>query len=133
MQRNGWQDIPVLAVETEGTASLHAALQAGHPVELAAVYGVATSLGARRVCDQALTWAHSHPLHALQVSDPAALGACEQLLADHRVLVEPACGAALSVVYDGNPVLNAYSKLAIIICGGATTTIDQIRQWAAAS
>lgn len=132
LHRNGWQDIPVLAVETEGTASLHAALQAGHPVELAAVRGVATSLGARRVCDQALTWAHSHPIQSLLVSDPAALGACEQFLSDHRVLVEPACGAALSVVYDGHPVLDAYSKLAIIVCGGATTTIDQIRQWAAA-
>ena len=133
LHRNGWQDIPVLAVETEGTASLHSALQAGHPVELAAVRGVATSLGARRVCDQALTWAHSHPIHSLLVSDPAALGACEQFLSDHRVLVEPACGAALSVVYDSHPVLDAYSKLAIIVCGGATTTIDQIRQWAAAS
>jgi L-serine/L-threonine ammonia-lyase len=133
LHRNGWQDIPVLAVETEGTASLHAALQAGHPVELAAVRGVATSLGARRVCDQALTWAQSHPIHSLLVSDPAALGACEQFLSDHRVLVEPACGAALSVVYDGHPVLDAYSSLAIIVCGGATTTIDQIRQWAAAS
>jgi L-serine/L-threonine ammonia-lyase len=133
LHRNGWQDIPVLAVETEGTASLHAALQAGHPVELAAVRGVATSLGARRVCDQALTWAQSHPIHSLLVSDPAALGACEQFLSDHRVLVEPACGAALSVVYDGHPVLDAYSSLAIIVCGGATTTIEQIRQWAAAS
>ena len=133
LHRNGWQDIPVLAVETEGTASLHSALQAGHPVELAAVRGVATSLGARRVCDQALTWAHSHPIHSLLVSDPAALGACEQFLTDHRVLVEPACGAALSVVYDGHPVLNAYSSLAIIVCGGATTTLEQIRQWAAAS
>jgi L-serine/L-threonine ammonia-lyase len=132
LRRNGWLDVPVLAVETEGTASLHAALQAGHPVELAAVRGVATSLGARRVCDQALTWAHSHPIQSLLVSDPAALGACEQFLSDHRVLVEPACGAALSVVYDGHPVLDAYSKLAIIVCGGATTTIDQIRQWAAA-
>ena len=133
LHRNGWLDVPVLAVETEGTASLHAALQAGHPVELAAVRGVATSLGARRVCDQALTWAHSHPIHSLLVSDPAALGACEQFLSDHRVLVEPACGAALSVVYDGHPVLNDYSSLAVIVCGGATTTIDQIRQWAAAS
>jgi L-serine/L-threonine ammonia-lyase len=132
LHRNGWQDIPVLAVETEGTASLHAALQAGHSVELAAVRGVATSLGARRVCDQALTWAQSHPIHSLLVSDPAALGACEQFLSDHRVLVEPACGAALSVVYYGHPVLNDYSKLAIIVCGGATTTLEQIRQWAAA-
>lgn len=132
LHRNRWHDVPVLAVETEGTASLHAALQAGHPVELDAVRGVATSLGARRVCDQALAWTHSHTIHSLLVSDPAALGACEQFLSDHRVLVEPACGAALSMVYDEHPVLNDYSSLAVIVCGGATTTIDQIRQWAAA-
>lgn len=132
LHRNGWQDVAVLAVETEGTASLHAAIHAGHPVELAAVRGVATSLGARQVCDQALAWAHSHPIQSLLVSDPPALGACEQFLTDHRVLVEPACGAALSVVYDGHPALNAYLSLAIIVCGGATTTLEQIRQWAAA-
>ena len=71
-------------------------------------------------------------IQSLLVSDLAALGACERFLSNHRVLVEPACGAALSVMYDGHPVLDAYSKLAIIVCGGATTTIEQIRQWAAA-
>ena len=54
LQRNGWVDVPVVAVETEGAASLHAAMHAGHPVELQQLTSIATSLGAKRVADQAL-------------------------------------------------------------------------------
>ena len=131
LQRNRWHDVPVLAVETEGAASFHAALAAGHPVELPCISSVATSLGAKRVCEQALHCAREHPVHSLIVSDYSALAACERFLADHRILVEPACGAALSVAYDRHPALASYSKILVIVCGGATATIDQIRTWAA--
>ncbi|QGZ59043.1 pyridoxal-phosphate dependent enzyme [Paraburkholderia acidiphila] len=131
LQRNRWHDVPVLAVETEGAASFHAALAAGHPVELPCISSVATSLGAKRVCEQALHCAREHPVHSLVVSDYSALAACERFLADHRILVEPACGAALSVAYDRHPALAGYSKILVIVCGGATATIDQIRTWAA--
>ncbi|MGB8973044.1 MAG: pyridoxal-phosphate dependent enzyme, partial [Pseudomonas capeferrum] len=97
LKRNGWDDVPVLAVETTGAASLHAAVQAGHPVELERLASVATSLGAKRVADQALECVRSHPVHSHLVSDRAALEACERFLRDHRVLVEPACGAALAL------------------------------------
>jgi L-serine/L-threonine ammonia-lyase len=51
---------------------------------------------------------------------------------DHRLLVEPACGASLAVVYDDHPALANYKNIMIVVCGGATATIDQIRAWAAA-
>ena len=92
LQRNGWGDVPVLAVETTGAASLHAAMQAGHTVELERIASVAGSLGAKRVAEQALACARQHPVHSHLVSDRAALEACERFLLDHRVLVEPACG-----------------------------------------
>lgn len=130
LQRNHWHDVPVLAVETEGAASFHAAVQAGQTVELECISSVATSLGAKRVCEQALRCAHEHPIHSLVVSDRSALAACEHFLADHRILVEPACGAALSVVYEQAPVLASYTKVLVIVCGGATATIDQVRTWA---
>ncbi|MCP3708861.1 pyridoxal-phosphate dependent enzyme [Paraburkholderia sp. CNPSo 3274] len=97
LQRNRWDDVPVLAIETEGAASFHAAVEAGHPVELERIASAATSLGAKRVCEQALRCAHEHPVRSLVVSDYSALVACERFLADHRILVEPACGAALSI------------------------------------
>ncbi|MFG0499050.1 pyridoxal-phosphate dependent enzyme [Pseudomonas sp. YQ_13] len=128
LKRNGWGDVPVLAVETEGAASLHAAMQAGHSVELERIASVATSLGAKRVADQALMCVQQHPVHSHLVSDRAALEACERFLLDHRVLVEPACGAALAVAYDPK-ALGALRNVLVVVCGGATATLEQIKAW----
>jgi len=128
LQRNGWGDVPVLAVETHGAASLHAAMQAGHSVELERIASVATSLGAKRVADQALACAQQHSVHSHLVSDRAALEACERFLLDHRVLVEPACGAALALAYAPG-ALAQYQNVLVVVCGGATATLEQIRAW----
>ncbi|HEN8711148.1 TPA: pyridoxal-phosphate dependent enzyme [Pseudomonas putida] len=128
LKRNGWSDVPVLAVETDGAASLHAAVQAGHPVELERLTSVATSLGAKRVADQALACVQEHPVHSVLVSDRAALEACERFLADHRVLVEPACGAALALAYEAGR-LDGYQNVLVVVCGGATATLKQIQDW----
>lgn len=128
LQRNGWHDVPVLAVETEGAASLHAAIKAGHTVELPGIQSVATSLGAKRVAEQALACSLAHPVHSHLVSDREALQACERLLRDHRVLVEPACGAALALLQRPE-VFQAYGNVLVIVCGGATATLEQIRAW----
>ncbi|WP_434519199.1 pyridoxal-phosphate dependent enzyme [Pseudomonas sp. NFX1] len=128
LKRNGWDDVPVLAVETTGAASLHAAVQAGHPVELERLASVATSLGAKRVADQALECVRSHPVHSHLVSDRVALEACERFLRDHRVLVEPACGAALALAYQAD-TLARYSNVLVVVCGGATATLEQIHTW----
>lgn len=55
------------------------------------------------------------------------MAACERFLADHRILVEPACGARLAAVYQRRPELEPYRSVLVIVCGGATATIDQIR------
>ncbi|WP_422402971.1 pyridoxal-phosphate dependent enzyme [Pseudomonas sp. GZD-209] len=128
LQRNGWHDVPVLAVETDGAASLHAAMAAGHTVELPGIQSVATSLGAKRVAEQALACSRSHTVHSHLVSDREALQACERLLRDHRVLVEPACGAALALLQRPE-VFQAYGNVLVIVCGGATATLEQIRAW----
>ncbi|MTD27199.1 pyridoxal-phosphate dependent enzyme [Erwinia sorbitola] len=132
LQRNGWRDVPVLAVETTGAASFHAAQAAGHSVELAEINSIASSLGAKRVCDQALRCASEHPIESLLVSDLAAVSACERFLDDHRVLVEPACGASLALVYEAHPQIAAYQKLLVIVCGGATSSVEQLQKTAAA-
>ena len=128
LQRNGWHDVPVLAVETEGAASLHAAMAAGHTVELPCLSSVATSLGAKRVAEQALACTREHPVHSHLVSDREALLACERLLHDHRLLVEPACGAALALL-ERPEALAEYGRVLVIVCGGATATLGQIRSW----
>ena len=54
LHRNGWGDVPILACETEGTASFAATLAAGKLITLPTISGVATSLGARTVAAKLL-------------------------------------------------------------------------------
>ncbi|MFS2222608.1 pyridoxal-phosphate dependent enzyme [Pantoea sp. B65] len=107
--------------------SINAALRAGHTVELATISSVASSLGAKRVSEQALRCAEQHPVHSLLVSDQEAVAACNRFLDDHRVLTEPACGASLACVYERKAVPEPYKKPLVIVCGGATTTAEQLR------
>jgi L-serine/L-threonine ammonia-lyase len=131
LARNGWGDVPVLAAETRGAASLHAAMQAGQPTALDAVTSIATSLGARQVCAKAFELSQSGMVQSVLVSDQQALSACSRFLDDHRLLVEPACGAALAVAYALPEVLTAFHKVLIIVCGGATASADNLRLWTA--
>jgi L-serine/L-threonine ammonia-lyase len=129
LERNGWGHVPILAVETHGAASFHAALKGGRPVELERITSVATSLGAKRVCDAAVRWSQRRPIRSVVVSDRSALSACRRFLADHRILVEPACGASLALAYDVADELAPFGTVLFVVCGGATSTLAQIEQW----
>ena len=66
------------------------------------------------------------------VSDADAISACRNFLHDHRMLVEPACGAALALAYsakyreelkreaEGKPVV-------VVVCGGSGVTAEILR------
>lgn len=127
LHRNGWQDVPVIAVETEGADSFAQALKADHLVELPAITSVATSLGARQVAEQALELSRKHRIHSIVLPDRSAINACLAFLDDHRVLVEPACGAALAAVYEDVPALKEFQTLLVVACGGVGTTLEQLR------
>jgi L-serine/L-threonine ammonia-lyase len=129
MQGAGWSDVPVLAVETHGAASYAAALKAGAPVTLPRIDSLALTLGARTVCQRAVDLAREHPISAWQCDDRAAVEACVRFLDDHRVLVEPACGAALASVYGPAPVVAAAESVLVVVCGGASVTRDALDGW----
>lgn len=128
LRRHGLDRVPVIAVETHGAASLQASLAAGVLVSLPAITSIATSLGARRVAAQALERASSHPTLAVQVSDAEATTACLRFADAQRVLVEPACGAALAAVdRHGAP----FRRVLVEVCGGMGVSLDLLRQWTA--
>ena len=135
LQRNGWDDVPVLAVETHGAASLHHSMRTGQHLTLEAITSLATSLGARQVCRRAYELGQSGVasglVRSLLVSDREAVAACTRFLDDHRILVEPACGAALAVAYSQPEALSAFDSVLVIVCGGATATAEQLRLWSA--
>jgi len=129
LHRNNWQNIPVIAVETAGADSLAQSVQTGCRVELPSINSLATSLGARQVCERAFNLTKQYPIHSLVVSDQAAVSACERFIDDHRIVVEPACGAALATVYDHVKEIKPFNSVLIIVCGGVTTSLEQLRQW----
>ncbi|MEW6349469.1 MAG: pyridoxal-phosphate dependent enzyme [Thermodesulfobacteriota bacterium] len=125
----GWTDVPILAVETEGAASFAAAVKAGHLVTLDRITSVATTLGARRVAAKALEWTKRHPITPWQVTDRQAVDACRRFADDHRVLVEPACGASLAAVYGRAEPLQGRRPIVIIVCGGAGVSLRLLDEW----
>lgn len=129
LHRNGFKHIPVLAVETEGAASLHAAMQAGELVTLPEIKSIATSLGAKRVARQAFEWTKRHDVRSVLVSDAQAVSACRRFADDVRILVEPACGAALSVVYHCAPALAPFEKPLVVVCGGIGVDLAKLEAW----
>ena len=126
MQRLGWSDVPILAMETRGAESFAAALVAGKVVRLPGITSIASSLGARQVCDQALLSAQRHPVISDVISDAVAVGGCESLLREHRILVEPACGAAVAAVTEPSTCLADVESMLIIVCGGVTMTAENL-------
>lgn len=129
LRRQGWNDVPVVAVETAGADSLARSLDAGRRITLDAITSVATSLGARQVCAEAFALAQSHPVRSAVVTDLQALDACLRFIDDHRLHVEPACGAALAMAYARSPVLQDLERILVVACGGTTNTLEQLRQW----
>lgn len=132
MHAVGWPDVPLMAVETAGAASLHAAVQAGEPVTLDAITSVATSLGARRVSDAAFAWTRRHPVTSTVVSDADAVQACLDLAQEHRWVVEPACGAAMAAVRSrAVPELHDAAQVLVVVCGGVVTPYPDLQRLAA--
>lgn len=124
LNRHQWNDVPLLCVQTEGVPSLKASIEAKHVVTLPKVHTVATSLGAKHICQELFNWTQKHKIIPLLVSDKSAVQACRYFADDQLVLVEPACGAALSVIYDQRSELRSFSSLLVIVCGGIGMSLN---------
>jgi L-serine/L-threonine ammonia-lyase len=129
LHQQGWNHVPVLAVETLGADSLHVSIRAGKLVSLENITSIATSLGAKQVAKQAFDWTKKHQVVSHLVSDSEAAVACRSFLRQHRLLVEPACGAALAAVYEPVSFLDDKHNVLIIVCGGVGVTMEQLQGW----
>ncbi|ODQ65536.1 tryptophan synthase beta subunit-like PLP-dependent enzyme [Nadsonia fulvescens var. elongata DSM 6958] len=132
LKRNKLSTLPVLAIETEPAACLAASLEAGKVVKLESVNTIAKSLAAQFVSEQAFVFANGgHPTKSLVISDAQAVNSTVKFAEDHGITVEPACGAALAVVYENLwdkylPNLTKSDCVVIIVCGGSATSLDDL-------
>jgi len=129
LERNGLAGAAIIAVETAGAASLARSVEAGEPVTLARIDTVASSLAARRVADAAFAWTQKRTVVPVVVSDAEAVRACLRFADDHQAVVEPACGAALSLAYDDHPALKPYARVAVVACGGVVVSLEKLAGW----
>eukprot|EP00794_Sanderia_malayensis_P013910 gene13910-15359_t len=136
MHKVGWSKVPLLTVETFGADSFASAVQAGKVVTLPGISSIAKCLGAVTVCEKSLDWTKNHDVISHVLNDKEAVDACLRFLDDHKMLVQPACGAALAAVY-GNAIktLQEEKKLGddirnvlVIVCGGQGITIKKLLQ-----
>lgn len=122
-------DIPIFAIETEGTASLNTSINLKRHIKLDVVTGIATTLAAKQVCANAFEISQKEKVIGITVSDKEALLACLKFLDDHRTLVEPACGATLSILYNKKVSFSPSENILVIVCGGATITLNQLLEY----
>ncbi len=129
LRRNGLAHVPVVAVETEGAASLNAAMLAGEPTPLESINTIANTLGAKQVADAAFAATKQYDVSSVIVTDRQALDACMRFMDDHRVMVEPACGATLAAVYQLAEPLKDKTNILVVVCGGMGVSLAQLNSW----
>ncbi|KAM6051943.1 serine dehydratase-like isoform 2-T3 [Chlamydotis macqueenii] len=131
----GWQDVPIVAAETWGAHSFHAALAAGRLVSLPDITSVAKCLGAKMVAARALECTRECHIISEVVEDAEAVRAVEQFLDDERMLVQPACGAALALLYTGRlqrlqregRLRTPLASVVVVVCGGSSIRVAQLQ------
>lgn len=118
----GRTDVKLITAETLGADSFAQSVRAGKLVTLDAITSVATSLGAKTIASAALDVARELDVDSRVVTDREAIDACLRFADDHRIVVEPACGAALALAYGGSDALADAGTILVVVCGGAGVT-----------
>jgi threonine dehydratase len=86
----------VVGVEPEGCPTLHAAVEAGEPVDVGADSVAASALGAARIGTLAFSAYRANPVGLALVSDKEIIAARDRLWEDFRLAVEPAAATVFA-------------------------------------
>lgn len=136
MEKEGWTDVPLLVMETFGAESLNLSIKAGKLVTLPGIESVAKSLGACTVSATSLELSSKFNVISSVLEDKDVISACLKFSDDHRMLVEPACGATLAAIYSEviqnlqkEGKLGPIKTVLLEVCGGSGVTVDALLKW----
>jgi L-serine/L-threonine ammonia-lyase len=131
LERHGISTIPIVAVETEGAASFYESYTQKKLVRLEKIETIATTLGAKQISEKALINSLAMSIFPLKVTDKLCVQSCITFLNDLKTLVEPACGAALSVAhtFHEHRELHVFKNILIIVCGGISVDFGLLKKW----
>lgn len=109
--------VRVIGVEPEGSRCLHAALEAGAPVDVPVESVAADSLGARSAGALPFAIAREAVDHVALVTDEAIVAA-QRLAWDRlRVALEPGGAAALAALVSGSYAPRPGERIGVLLCG----------------
>jgi len=110
----------IVAVETEGTPTLHEALRAGRPVDVKISGIAADALGASRIGVPNFEVARKLVRESVLVNDDAVRKAQRALWEDLHVIAEPAGATGLAALMAGAYRPAPGERVATLICGANT-------------
>lgn len=133
LRNQGWDDVPIIAAETIGADSFAKMAEAGGKVvRIDGITSIAKSLGALAVSEKCAEWVRNgRDIVPIVVSDKEAVEACSLLAVKHRVLVEPACGAAVAAI-SGSKLkgrIQGTGPVVVVICGGNMVSPGLLKRW----
>ncbi len=110
----------IVAVETEGTPTLHEALKAGKPVDVAISGIAADALGASRIGTPNFELARALVRSSVLVTDEAVRETQRALWDELRIVAEPAGATGLAALRAGAYRPAPGERVATLICGANT-------------
>ena len=114
----------VIGAEPSAAPTLHAALAAGHPVDVEVGGVAADSLGARRLGTIAYTVGTRCGVRSVLVDEAAIVEARRRLWQEYRLAVEYAAATAVAAVTSGAYRPEPGERMAIVLCGANTNLGD---------
>lgn len=113
--------IKIVAVETQGTATLNGARREGKPVDVNISGVCADALGARRLGILPFELTERYLSESVLIDDDSVRAACAMLWNDLRLVVEPAAGSVVAALATGAYVPAPNEQVGVLICGGNTS------------
>jgi threonine dehydratase len=116
--------VKIVAVEPEGSPTLHMALAAGRPVDAPTDGIAADSLSPKRVGEMMFPIARRHVEESILVTDDEIRAAMRSLWDVMRVVSEPGGAAAFAALLAGRYAPKPGERIAVLLCGANTTAVS---------
>ncbi|EGW31741.1 uncharacterized protein SPAPADRAFT_62338 [Spathaspora passalidarum NRRL Y-27907] len=126
--------VPILAIETKQAPTFNEAIKQGKVVHLSQVNTLATSLASPYLSEKSLENHSSHKTHVVEIEDLDAVQGVLDMYDLFGLMVEPACGASVSVAFKRQDLLKSFDVksddiVVVIACGGSGVTEEILQQY----
>ena len=122
-----WPGVRIVGVEPEESASMHAALEAGHPVRLDQVGLFADGVAVRQVGEEPLRLAREYVDEVILVTTDETCAAIRDIYQNTRTIAEPAGALGVAGVKRYVEREGIAGELLVAIDSGANVNFDRLR------